>query len=175
MPATVNTNTQKLNWVNGWVTAMAAFSNAGSGTYAAGNVLLDGTGNYLVFPESTCRSGMVIGATLMRHTSIAADFDLFLFDSPPTNQTDNSAIALLDADLSKLVGVYEFKTANKKAGAASTMDVYRGVDVSNTVYAPFPYTGTLYGLLVIRTGALTPAATLNVIRLACDITAVAAT
>jgi hypothetical protein len=46
------------------------------------------------------------------HT-VAADFDLLVFDNEPTNFADNAALALVAADQPRLLTIFRFLTASK--------------------------------------------------------------
>lgn len=241
----------KPNWLNGYVTSLVAFNNSATGGTSGFVVSDSATTRYLSFPETACKSGMLLGATLARGVQIAADFDLMLFDKPPTPHADATALTLVSAataspttvagsdrytvqtsgltigqwndvgwltftsgannglsrrvvtntatvvtldplnplpvppvsgdtftlfhpgDVGFLVGVIQFKTAQKTPGGGAAVDIYRGADFSNTVWTPFNYSGQLYGLLVART-AIALSTGLHVIRLSCDLTATAA-
>jgi hypothetical protein len=176
MPATVNTNTTKTNWPNGYSSAMVQFTRPADATaYALGDQISDTTGasNYLQFTEGQTCGGQVLDAYLTQSLAAAMDFDLLLFDAVPTAAADNAACALVAADQAKLIGMVSFKTANKVTAGA--LDVYRGVDLSSAAYVPMVYYGNLYGLLIARTAIALGNAAQICIRLGIDRSAFAAT
>jgi len=119
------------------------------------------------------RSGCVVSARVGVTETDTLDFDLFLFDEEPTNFVDNAALALVAADLPKLVGVLRFGNGGKLPGAASNVEIYRPfgnlsgsvINDNQQVGSPIPpmpfvsASGSLFGLLVVRTaGGWTPTA-----------------
>jgi len=123
-------------------------------TYAAGDAMSDVTdaAKALVFPN--CGKDGMIEAVQLHYEAVKTEtFELWLFDSEPTGQTDNVAFAPVVADLPKLVGVYTLATGSKKTvGTAFT--TYKP-DLDSIGAAPRPFVsddGNLYGLLRLVTG-----------------------
>ena len=137
--------------------SVASFARAATATaYTAGDVISDlaaDTPKCLVFPGCGT-SGAIRGASLVYGDTKTANLELWLFDSEPTNFLDNAALALVAADMPKLVGVLSFADSGKTT-LGTNLD-YR----PSTSRDPIPYTtaaaGSLYGLLVTRS-AFTPA------------------
>jgi hypothetical protein len=176
MPATVNTNTLKTNWPNGYSSAMVQFLRpADAVAYSIGDQISDTTGasNWLQFTEGQTCGGQVMDAILMTGASVAADYDLLLFDAAPTAVADNVAAGLVAADMQKLIGMFNFKTANKST--VNVIDIYRGMDSSLAAYSPMVYYGSLYGLLIARTAIALGSGLQITIRLGIDRSAFAAT
>jgi hypothetical protein len=176
MPATVNTNTLKTNWPNGYSSAMVQFLRpADANAYAIGDQISDtvGASNWLQFTEAQTCGGQVMDALLMVSPAVASDYDLLLFDATPTAVADNVAAGLVAADMQKLIGMFNFKTANK--ATVGVVDIYRGMDSSLAAYSPAVYYGQLYGLLIARTAIALGSATQFTIRLGIDRSAFAAT
>lgn len=88
--------------------------------YSAGNCV----GGTLSFPQVVRRdggSGILNSVTLRDKGGQAGTYDLFLFDSAPSAQTDKAAVALTAADLAKCIGVVTL--AAVKLGASATMGI----------------------------------------------------
>jgi len=153
--------------------------------YVVNDVISDsaGTAKAIEF-RGAGQSGCIIGARVGVTETDTLDFDLFLFDAEPTNFADNAALALVAADLPKLIGILRFGNGGKLPGAASNLEIYRpfasldgGViganQQVNVPMPPMPFvsaSGSLFGLLVVRTaGGWTPTASTSFnIRLGLD-------
>lgn len=97
--------------------------------------------------------GAVISGFVLDKACQAGGYELFLFSSNPSGSTvtDNAALVIADADISKLIGVIEFPISapNNRFSFASTSAVY----VTQGIYIPYAATvtsadsGAIYGAL----------------------------
>jgi hypothetical protein len=140
---------------------MASFARpADTNAYSAGDVVSDnaGTAKALIFPACG-RGGLILSASLVVAHTVAADFDLLVFDNEPTNFADNAALALVAADQPRLLTIFRFLTASK-INVGTNLEYYRCTSAgTDQAMPPVAYTnvaGFLYGLLVCRSAA-TPA------------------
>lgn len=155
------------------VTSIASFLRpADTNIYASEDVINDSATSEedaaIQFPlcsRDSSGSGAILRAMLSyEDTDATAAFRLFVFDAEPTNFLDNVALALLTADLPRLVAVYEFANANK-INVGSGLEVYIS-DVAAGIGLPHAFTTestsqNLYGLLVVSAG-FTPASATKV-------------
>lgn len=141
---------------NGPAALIASFNRPADGNAYA---LLDAFSDSTSTAAAICftgagRRGLIHCAQLVYAETDTVDFDLLVFDSEPTNQTDNAALSFAAADAAKLVGVYRF-TTGAKINVGTNLEVYRAIDIPTaSPAAPFAYSsadGNLYGLLVVRT------------------------
>ena len=96
-------------------------------------------------------SGIIQSASDYDRDDEGLQVDLWLFDAPPAQQTDNSAFALADTDLDRVIDVIQFVGFRDAAnGQVSTQN---GLGIAYNVGAP----GIIYALLQAR-GALNIAA-----------------
>lgn len=107
-----------------------------------------------VGPSGMIRSGEVI----MEPGLASTGFDLYLFDSEPTNHLDNAPLAAAVIDMPNLIGMLAFASANQRTWSVA------GHSWMATAMNPLPYTAAtvagltrIYGLLVVR-GTPTPSA-----------------
>jgi hypothetical protein len=138
-------------------------------TYGANDVVSDSsaTAKCLIFLDAGGQ-GIVQNATLSFHDVQNIDFELWLFQSEPTNFVDNAALALVNSDMRHCIGTFVFNYLNRRpANATGSHNIYRadlGVSVTGTGLqtvdqglAFHSASGALFGLLVTRTG-FTPVA-----------------
>ena len=165
--------------------SIASFTRAGNTTaYGAGDVLTDGNTAAIEFPKCG-RSGKIIRASLgyEDNNSTATDYELYVFDEEPTNIADNAAFALVSADMPKLVAVFKFNDADAIIVTTTGVDILHYPMDSTTTHpaghafvtddtptisgdpATTQYGGSLFGLLVTRTGYTPVASTKIHIRL----------
>ena len=141
---------------DGYAVLLASFTRPANTTaYAAGDVVSDhaSTAAAIEFPNAG-RSGTIHSATLVVAETDTASFDLLVFETEPTNFADNAALALVTADMAKLVGVFRFDNANK-INVGTNIELYRATGPGSELHAaPASYAttggGKLYGLLVTR-------------------------
>jgi hypothetical protein len=124
--------------------------------FTVGDVISDSDADAKCIKFPDCgRSGVITKATLVQESDDADDMELMLFTAEPTNHLDNSPLALVTADYAKLLGVIGFLTANRIdmaiAGTAHFHGATLNVDGTNEL-AFTSADGSLYGLLVNRTG-----------------------
>jgi hypothetical protein len=160
------TETQKPSNPNGAAVLTFSFTRPNDAVpYAAGDAVTDNTASagYLTF-KNAGRSGLLWTAQLFwgkDPTAGTADFDLLVYDAPPTNGNfDNVAIALSNTqDYPNIVGVFHFLSANKISFGAD-FNVYRPTGpLGEGFTGPLAFSGdgNLYGQLVARS-AFTPVA-----------------
>ncbi len=132
--------------------------------YVALDVVSDAVGGnqkVLVFPN-TSRSGVIRRASMSYAGTDTTLFRLWLFDSEPTNFDDGDPLALVAADMPKIVGKFEFGNADKllvgtllnyysASGATSASN-----EISGAGYRYASADSKLYGLLQDVTGMTTP-------------------
>jgi len=151
----------------------ASFNRPANTTaYGARDVISDSTTAVIEFPDCG-RSGQILrGMVLIEEDAAPAfTFELYIFDSEPTNHADNAALTLVSADLPRLVAVLDFaaadvKTLDETATAATGFTAYpqHNGDTSgaaNGLSMPHSYVtdptettgrrGSLFGLLVTQT------------------------
>lgn len=153
-----------------WTNLEAQFNRPADTTaYVADDVISDDavTAKAIVFPGAGSSGRISQAMVLLSATPGAAiGLQLLVFDAEPTNLADNAALALLAADASRLVGVYNFVDANKTTLGASGLVAYRTTGaLGDQTSSPFAYStvnGNLYGLLVVKTLGFTPAASTTV-------------
>lgn len=121
-----------------------------AGAYSA----YDSIGGLLTFPDvirSSVGSGVVTSAIIYDLASNTVAYELALFTANPsaTTFTDNSAIDLADADLSKQFAEIEFATTNRFAYADNSTSLKAAEywplqfsSTSRTVYGALRSTGT---------------------------------
>ncbi len=133
-------------------TSLASFNRPSNTTiYNDNDVIADSTTSAIEFPECG-KSGLLQHVLLMVEETDTIDFDLFVFDTEPTNIADNAALALVSSDLTKLVAVFNFDDADK-INVGTNIEVYPEAG-ANTRGSPYSYvtaSGSLYGILVTRT------------------------
>ena len=122
--------------------------------YAAGDVISDsatgGEEGALAFPDCG-RTGIIKAVTLAVEETDTINFNLFVFNSEPTNFLDNAALALVTGDLPKLIGVFSLPDTGKFNGGTNREHYQGAFDALNTGELPYVTTdGKLYGLLVTR-------------------------
>jgi len=143
--------------------SVVQFDRANTATaYAAGDVIsdqasIDTGANALQF-KNVGKGGRLDHAMVCMEEDDTANLELWVFDSEPTGQVDNVALALVAADMAKLVCVYSFADAAKKSGGGfqayvATLDT-EGANIKRYCCAAGE---TLWGLLVTRS-AFTPTA-----------------
>lgn len=126
---------------------------ANTTAYSALDVISDSTSTAKVieFP------GVGMSGAILRATMTIAETDtitprLWLFDSEPTNFADGDALALVAADLPKIVGRFDFVDADKLL-VGTLLNVYFSsgdTTAANEVALKTPYSsadGKLYGIL----------------------------
>lgn len=91
-------------------------------------------------------SGIIQDVTLTSKTVQTAEFDIYLFNSNPSNSTwtDHASPAINAADVSKLIGVVKM---TKNYSGLGTHTIYKP---DETTFAPIPFSGaTLYAVMVV--------------------------
>jgi len=155
-----------------YTVSLASFLRPNNATiYTALDVISDAvTGAALEFPNCG-RSGAIRGVSMSnRLESDTITPRLWVFDSEPTNFADNAPLALVTADLPKIVGHFDFVEADKLL-IGTLINYYIGTRAKaagELVKGPVPFatpTGSLYGLLQTVTGYTPIALTSWVIRL----------
>ncbi len=111
----------------------------------------------LVFPGCS-KSGVLTHVRLsIEQVDVALSFSLYLFDSEPTNFADNATLVLLDSDIEKLIGRWDFP--NSLIQDSGTWSIFA---IPATTPEPFAsIDSNLYGLLIAMTG-YTPASAAKV-------------
>ncbi len=118
------------------------------------------------FPN-TGRSGAILRAMVVIAETDTIFPRLWVFDSEPTNHTDNVALALVASDMPKIVTRFDFVDADKLL-VGTGLNVYFAsgyTTAGNEVSLKTPYvtdTGSLYGILQTVTGSWTPAASTRI-------------
>jgi hypothetical protein len=164
MTLVTNLDTAVAGWPSGKYSAsIASFLRPNNVTpYTAKDVISDSTTAALVFP-GCAPSGAI------RHVSVTNRLEtdvitprLWIFDAEPTNHADNAGLALVAADIPKIVAFFDFVEADKEL--IGTLTNYYQANVATAglgfLTGPVPYTtasGSLYGLLQTVSG-YTPAA-----------------
>lgn len=116
-----------------------------AGAYSA----YDSVGGLMEFPNvlrSTLNSGVLTSAKIVDLSSQIVGYELAIFSQNPssTTFTDNAAIDIDDADISKLLGPVSFSTSDRFAFADNS------VSSKTAQYMPVRFTGaprTIYGAL----------------------------
>lgn len=137
----------------GYLTSLASFLRPDdTDDYASGDVIGDGApaANAIVFPGCG-RSGAIRRVSVNMEEADTVNMELWIFDEEPTNFQDNDAIALVSADLAKLVAVYELADTNKFLGDTAIIHYVTTNALGEGAPAPFATVGNnLFGLLVTR-------------------------
>ena len=133
---------------------------AATDTYGALDIVGQTAATAIEFPGCG-RSGAIHGATMSYAGTNTNLFRLWVFDTEPTNFADNDALALVAADMLKIVGHWDFVDADKLlVGTLLTHYTSSGATTAaNEENRAVPYTnasGSLYGLLQAVTGFTTP-------------------
>lgn len=184
MTLVTNLDTAKTGTPTGrYRTSIASFLRSNNATaYTALDVVSDGTGDpsALVFPGCG-RSGVIHTVTIAnRLEADAVAPRLFLFDAEPTGHADNAALALVTADIPKLIGVVNFDDADKVlVGVLINYWTQTGDSAQNTGnrnMGKIPYTigkdastHSLYGLLQTVAGYTPIALTQFTIKLGLEV------
>ena len=131
---------------------------ANTTTYAAGELVTDGSSTPLLFPSVVRKaggSGVLLNAELidLAYTvALLGSFELYLFDAIPTLVADNAAVAMLNQDVSRIIHVVPFSTTpyatNAGAGAAGNC-VYTA-DPINRAFVCQDGLTNIWGALVVR-------------------------
>jgi hypothetical protein len=137
--------------------AYASFARpANVDAYTAGDVMSDaasaGVPNAIEF-KGCGKDGRIESVQVHLEDVVTETFELWLFDAEPTNHGDNAVLALVVADLPKLVGVYSLADGAKKTSGA-VLTTYKA-DLDSVGASPRPFVsddGSLYGLLRVVTG-----------------------
>lgn len=114
--------------------------------YATGE-LVGGKLTFTPAVRPVTATGVIMGVIMMDQSVTASDFDIVLFSSNPsaTTFTDQAALDIADADLSKVIAVIPLVTANRYAFADN------GVKYAGSIMIPIKGTvNTIYGALVSR-------------------------
>lgn len=152
----------------GVVNAYASFTRpADVDAYTAGDVMSDDAAVEKAIEFQKCGGEGIIENVEIHYEDVKTEaFELWLFDSEPTNHQDNDALAIVSADLPKLVGVWSFPDGNKKTIGAAITTYKPTLDSVGAQHRPFVSDGgSLYGLLVCRTGHTPASATKVHVRL----------
>jgi hypothetical protein len=128
--------------------------------YLAGDVISDATDTAKVLEFQGCgRSGRINTVEIVMEETKTADLELLLFDSEPTNLNDSDPLALVNADVDKMIGRLSFADASKVligTGLNHYIVSLDSIGAAGIRYASSGATKSLYGLLVTRSG-YTPA------------------
>lgn len=95
-------------------------------------------------------SAAIVSARIFDKASQAHPYELFIFDQDPSASTitNNAAITMADADLTKIAGVIQFATATRFAFADNSFTAVDGL------YIPVkPSAGTTTFYAALRTGS----------------------
>jgi len=144
---------------------MASFNRPGDAApYGANDVVSDSTSTARALAFPGCgRGGLVHSASLVVAHTATADYDLFLFETEPTNFLDNAALALVAGDQPKCIGFFRFLNASK-VNMGTNLELYRATSAAaDQALPPMGYVLSasetnqrLFGILVTRS-AYTPA------------------
>ena len=109
----------------------------------------DNVGGKLTFTSvfvTSKMAGLLSGILITDKAKQVANMDLILFSEDPTGTTftDNSAQAIADADLTKIIGVFNLATHC----SLSDNSITYGSGLSESIYSTCG--GSLYGCLVVR-------------------------
>ena len=122
-----------------------------AGAYSANDVV----GGLLTF--SGLRNGTLQSITICDHASQSVDYELILFESAPTDISDNAAAAIADADLDKIIYQDSLtSSSNRQAFTDNSYNYLYGLSVPI-----WSAGGTVYGFL-ITTSTPTYAATSDI-------------
>lgn len=139
---------------------------ANTTAYVAGDVICDSTSAPTVLTFSSCARtvaglGTVTKAYLRSDGANSGDITLYLFNTAPVIDNDNSAWTPTWAEINgaKLVSTISFEAANAKADAGTTVWSIKSAEVTEQ-FACASGDTNLYGILVAD-GALTPASGQN--------------
>lgn len=140
----------------GHTTSTSVTRPANTTAYTAGDVV--GDGSVLTFAHAAARPGEpgVIQQAIITssaYVATAPDLELWLFDTTVTADADNAAFTPTDAELSTLVGIIDFATANWAIGDATAGVGGNHVCVAANLGIPFNPAigaGDLFGVLVVR-------------------------
>ena len=133
-------------------TAFANFArHTGTTGYVAADVYSgDGGAKVIVFPGCG-RSGKVTRVGFLIEGGDTINFELYLFDSEPTNHADNDPLALVSADALILLGVVDLSDTNKKVLTGGIgIHFYRSDDLAGEIAYVTGEGQNLFGLLVTR-------------------------
>lgn len=132
----------------GTVRYSTASPTADTNIYATGEVI----GGKLTFSNAmadTTGTGFLVSVRIIDQSAQASDLDLVIFSSNPTSTTftDQAALDIADADLSKVIGVVNFGSSSRFAFADNGIKF-----VANQTIPIVSLTNntTLYGVLVSR-------------------------
>ena len=156
MATATNTLTQRSAANPGSVRSVSGFTRPANTTaYAANDVIYESASSAGVMKFDSCGvAGTIIHVGIQTPVVSATDIDLIVFDQEPTGQLDNAVIALLQADVEKIVGVFSLTSANKKlANGSPELAIYEAADGRAMCYTSD--NGSLYGIMVAR-DSLTP-------------------
>jgi hypothetical protein len=155
MTTNTNLSTQRLSARGGARRLITSFSRPANTTaYTAGDIITDSTSATVLGFRGAGVGGKIRGASVIMGETDTANLQLIVFDEEPTNKADNSALALTQGDLDKVVGVFNFLDASK-INIGSAKEFYRA-DVEPAEYAYTSTDGQLFAFLVTRSG-FTPA------------------
>jgi len=121
--------------------------------YAAGDVIsAAGAAAALEF-QGCGRSGLIHGAAIIMEETDTANLEVLLFDSEPTNFNDSDVLALVNADIDKLIGRLTFADSAKALIGSGINHYVASLDTQGENGIRFASAGnskSLYGLLVTR-------------------------
>lgn len=142
----------------GWVGGKTKIVKVGGTTVGVNNTLYttgDVLGTKLTLNNVFARAG---GTAILKSifvqdkTKQSTALDVIFFDSDPSNSTftNNSALAIADADLDKVIGTVSIVAGDYVAGSDNSVATKGGLDVA---MAPAAVTSSgLYAVLVTRGG-----------------------
>lgn len=125
--------------------------------YAAGDVIGTASSHVMAFSSSAnppaWGKSAVLGATVISNEAPTTlpSLELWLLSAAPADQADNAALAITDAELANLIGIYPLSSSY--VGYASN----NHVQLSAVRAFGFEAIETIYGILVVR-NAYTPVA-----------------
>lgn len=138
-------------------------------TYAAGDAVNNSTSapTILTFADmarEVGRGGVLQSAilTMSSVASLAADLDLYLFDTTVAMQNDNAAWGPSDAEIKTLVAIVSFYSAIRRTGSAN---VQYATGALSQAYACTSASTSLFGMLVARNAYIPASAEEFTIRL----------
>lgn len=151
MTLTANLSTQRLTAKGGARRLLTSFARPTNATaYSAGDVINESTSaTVLVFTDAG-PGGRISELSVTMGDTKTANLQLLVFDSEPTNFADNAALALVAADVDKLVAVYDLADSDK-VNVGTALEFYpQGFHPKGANFTSDK--GKLYALLVTRSG-----------------------
>lgn len=153
MVSNTNLATQRVSAKAGSVRSISSFNRPTNTTaYAANDVIFDTTAAGVIQFDAVGVSGLIRGVTCIMGETDTVNLELILFDAEPTNLGDNAALALVNSDMNKIIGIFTLADGNKK-NVGTNREVYEAAAHDLVAYTSTD--GKLFGILVTRS-AFTP-------------------